>query len=203
MSFLNALEDRRSIYVLGKSIDVDEAIETIKEAVKLSSSAFNSQTSRVLILTEQAHDKFWQDIVATDVKTDMERQGFPESVWEGTKAKLDGFAAAALTALFFEDISVVKGLQEQFPHYADHFPAWSEQSTGITSVNAWVALSDIGLGANLQHYNPIIDDSVAKVFDIPASWSLRGQLVVGTPQVIPTPKSFLDDTDRFRIFHAL
>ena len=38
MSFLNALEDRRSIYVLGKSIDIDEAIDAIKEAVKLSSS---------------------------------------------------------------------------------------------------------------------------------------------------------------------
>ena len=170
MSFLNALEDRRSIYVLGKSIDIDEAIDAIKEAVKLSSSAFNSQTSRVLILIEQAHDKFWQDIVAKDVKTDMERQGFPKSVWEGTKAKLDGFAAAGLTALFFEDMAVVKGLQEQFPHYADHFLAWSEQSTGIASVNAWVALSDIGLGANLQHYNPIIEESGAKTFDIAESW---------------------------------
>jgi predicted oxidoreductase (fatty acid repression mutant protein) len=36
-----------------------------------------------------------------------------------------------LTALFFEDTDVVKSLQEQFPLYADNFPVWSEQSTGL------------------------------------------------------------------------
>lgn len=202
MSFLNSLENRRSIYALGKEIDADKAIKTIKEAVKQSPSAFNSQTSRVLILAGESHDKLWQDIVAKDLKSEMDRQGVPESVWEGTKAKLDGFAAAGLTALFFEDTAVVKGLQEQFPLYAENFPVWSEQSTGIASVNAWVALSEIGLGANLQHYNPVIDDSVAKTFDIPASWSLRGQLVVGTPQATPGSKEFMDDADRFKVFGA-
>lgn len=202
MSFLNSLEKRRSIYALGKSIDVDKTIASIKEAVKQSPSAFNSQTSRVLILAGEAHDKLWQDIVTKDLKAEMDRQGVPETVWEGTKVKLDGFAAAGLTALFFEDTAVVSELQKQFPLYADNFPVWSEQSTGIASVNTWVALSDIGLGVNLQHYNPVIDASVAKAFDIPASWALRGQLVVGTPQATPTPKAFMDDADRFKVFGA-
>ncbi|MDN6070109.1 MAG: nitroreductase family protein [Lactococcus plantarum] len=202
MSFLNSLENRRSIYALGKEIDADKAIKTIKEAVKQSPSAFNSQTSRVLILAGEDHDKLWKEIVAKDLKAEMDRQGVPESVWEGTKSKLDGFAAAGLTALFFEDTAVVKGLQEQFPLYADNFPVWSEQSTGIASVNAWVALSDIGLGANLQHYNPVIDESVAKTYDIPASWALRGQLVVGSPQATPDPKAFMDDDERFKVFGA-
>ncbi|MFZ2543561.1 MAG: nitroreductase family protein, partial [Lactococcus raffinolactis] len=131
MSFLESLANRRSIYALGDAVDVEKATATITEAVKLSPSAFNSQTSRVLILAGAEHKKLWQEIIATDLKAEMDRQGVPESAWEGTKAKLDSFAAAGLTALFFEDTDVVKGLQEQFPLYAENFPVWSEQSTGI------------------------------------------------------------------------
>lgn len=202
MSFLESLANRRSIYALGKEIDVNQATEAIKEAVKLSPSAFNSQTSRVLILAGAEHDKLWSEIVATDLKAEMDRQGVPESAWAGTKAKLDSFAAASLTALFFEDTDVVKGLQAQFPLYADNFPVWSEQSTGIASVNAWVALSELGLGANLQHYNPVIDATVAKTYGIPASWHLRGQLVVGSPEASVEHKAFMDDADRFKVFGA-
>ncbi|GFH40911.1 nitroreductase family protein [Lactococcus insecticola] len=202
MSFLESLANRRSIYALGKVVDAKQATETIKEAVKLSPSAFNSQTSRVLVLAGAEHDKLWNEIVATDLKAEMDRQGVPEAAWEGTKAKLDGFAAAGLTALFFEDTDVVKSLQEQFPLYADNFPVWSEQSTGIASVNAWVALSELGLGANLQHYNPVINDTVAKTYDIPASWNLRGQLVVGSPESGVDAKEFMNDDDRFKVFGA-
>ena len=53
-------------------------------------------------------------------------------------------------------------MQEQFALYADNFPDWSEQSNGIATANTWVALSEEGLGANLQHYNPVIDEAVAK-----------------------------------------
>jgi predicted oxidoreductase (fatty acid repression mutant protein) len=202
MSFLEALANRRSIYALGKEMDVKQATATIKEAVKLSPSAFNSQTSRVLILAGAEHDKLWQEIVAKDLKAEMDRQGVPEAAWTSTQAKLTSFAAAGMTALFFEDTDVVKGLQEKFPLYADNFPVWSEQSTGIASVNAWVALSELGLGANLQHYNPVIDASVAKTYELPASWHLRGQLVVGSPETGVEPKAFMADTDRFKVFGA-
>lgn len=200
MSFLTSLANRRSIYALGKAVDFEKATATIKEAVRQSPSAFNSQTSRVLILAGEAHDNLWHNIVAKDLKSEMDRQGVPESVWSGTKEKLDGFAAAGLTALFFEDTAVVKNLQEQFPLYADNFPVWSEQSTGIASVNAWTALSELGLGANLQHYNPVINETVAKTYDIPESWELRGQLVVGSPEADVSPKSFMADEDRFKVF---
>lgn len=202
MSFLESLKNRRSHYALGKVADVATAVATIKEAVKWSPSAFNSQTSRVLILAGAEHDKLWHDLIANDLKAEMARQGVPDEAFEGTKAKLDGFAAAGLTALFFEDTAVVKNLQEQFPLYADNFPVWSEQSTGIASVNAWTAVSELGLGANLQHYNPVINASVAKAYGIPESWNLRAQLVVGTPESEVGPKEFMADEDRFKVFGA-
>lgn len=37
----------------------------------------------------------------------------------------------------------------------------------------WMALETHGLGANLQHYNPLIDDEVKKTFDLPEHWILK------------------------------
>lgn len=201
MSFLKALESRRSVYALGKNLsNPDQAIEAIKEAVRLSPSAFNSQTGRVLILTESAQEKLWDDVVAPALKAAMKEQGVFESAWEGTKAKLESFRAAFGTALFFEDQSVVKGLQEQFPLYADNFPVWSEQGTGIVSINAWTALAELGIGGNLQHYNPLIDEAVAKEWNLPKSWKLRGQLVFGSvEEPVTQAKTFISDDDRFKV----
>jgi len=200
MTFLKSLENRRTIYALGKNVkDEQEVIDTIKEAVRLSPTAFNSQTGRVLIVTGDAQEKLWGEIVATDLKAEMDRQGVPESAWAGTKAKLDGFKAAFGTALFFEDTAVVASLQEQFPLYTDNFPVWSEQGSGIITVNAWTALAELGLGANLQHYNPVIDETVAQTFNLPASWKLRGQLVFGSIEAPAGDKDFMNDEDRFVI----
>jgi predicted oxidoreductase (fatty acid repression mutant protein) len=41
---------------------------------------------------------------------------------------------------------------------------------------------------NLQHYNPLIDDEVKKVFEIPEHWILKAQMVFGTPTQEPGPK---------------
>ncbi len=168
MSFIKSLENRRTIYALGRNVqDEAKVIETIKEAVRFSPTAFNSQTGRLLILTGDAQDKLWDEIVAPELKAAMEAQGVPESAWDNTRAKLDGFKAAFGTILFFEDQAVVKNLQEQFALYADNFPVWSEQGSGIISVNVWTALAELGLGANLQHYNPLIDEAVAKEWNLP------------------------------------
>jgi predicted oxidoreductase (fatty acid repression mutant protein) len=45
----------------------------------------------------------------------------------------------------------------------------------------WTALEAEGLGANLQHYNPLPDQKAAELFNIPLEWSLKAQLVFGTP----------------------
>jgi uncharacterized protein len=44
----------------------------------------------------------------------------------------------------------------------------------------WTALEGLGFGANLQHYNPVIDAPIAKEWDIPSDWRLIAQLVFGS-----------------------
>lgn len=202
MSFLEELKNRRSIYALGRNTEVsdEKIVEVIKEAVRQSPSAFNSQTTRVLILMNDEASAFWNELVATDLEATMKEQGAPEEAIAGTKEKLASFGASKGTALFFEDQDVVKGFQEQFALYADNFPVWSEQASGITSVNAWTALSsELGLGANLQHYNPVIDASVIAKYNVPASWKLRGQLNFGSIEAPAGDKEFMNDEDRFKV----
>ena len=64
MSFLNQIEQRRTIYSIGNNVTLSQAEieQTIKDAVRLSPSSFNSQTSRVVILFGDSHQQFW-DIV--------------------------------------------------------------------------------------------------------------------------------------------
>ena len=54
----------------------------------------------------------------------------------------------------------------------------------------WTALEAEGLGANLQHYNPLIDAKIASTWNVPQTWSLKGQLVFGKPVGQPGEKSF-------------
>ena len=172
----NLYQNRRSVYALGKNLPISEqeVIEIIDNAVKYSPSAFNSNTAHAVVLLGDNHQKLWDITYAELAKL------LPTDEAEATtKGKIDNFAAAYGTILFFEDHNVVKGLQEQFPSYADNFPLWSEQSTGIASFAVWNALAEAGVGANIQHYNPLIDEKVANEWNIPSNLVLRAQMPFG------------------------
>lgn len=196
MSFINEIQKRRSIYAIGKNVNqsVEQLDELIRTAVKYSPSSFNSQSSRTVQLFGEHHTKFWEIVRETL------RAIVPADAFEATDAKINSFSNGFATVLFYEDQNVVKNLQESFPAYADNFPIWSEHSTAIAQFSVWTALSEIGLGASLQHYNPIIDDEVAKTFDIPANWKLRAQLVLGSVEAPAAEKSFIADNERFKTF---
>jgi len=187
---------RRSQYALGKNLPMDseEVIALIKEAVRQAPSSFNSQTSRAVILLGEQSEKFWA------LTREALRPMVPAEAFVNTETKLASFAAGAGTVLFFEDQDVVKGLQEQFAAYADNFPIWSEQSSGIAQFAVWTALAEAGIGASLQHYNPVVDADVAKTWDIPASWTLRAQMPFGSNEGDFSEKAFMDDEQRFRVF---
>ena len=197
MSFLDQIKQRRTIYAIGKNVTLDNVkIESIiKEAIKHSPSSFNSQTSRVVTLFGQSHEQFWTIVLETL------RKIVPADAFQGTSDKINSFKAGYATVLFYEDQDVVKALQEQFALYADNFPVWSEHSTAIAQFAVWTALAEQNIGASLQHYNPIVDEEVAQTFDIPASWKLRAQLVLGSIEAPAGDKTFIDDATRFKTFN--
>jgi predicted oxidoreductase (fatty acid repression mutant protein) len=66
----------------------------------------------------------------------------------------------------------------------------------------WVALEAEGLGANLQHYNPLIDEKVQSTWNVPATWLLKSQLVFGHPEGEAGPKTFKPIEDRLKVYGA-
>ena len=195
--FLDLITKRRTIYAIGKNVTQSPEFLTdlIQNAIKQSPSSFNSQSSRAVILFNGEHEKFW-GFVAEKLKSYAKDE---ESAAK-TSAKMGTFVAGLGTVLFFEDLDVVKGLQDQFPSYADNFPIWAEHSTAIAQFATWTALHTEGLGASLQHYNPIVDEKVHAEWDVPANWKLRAQLVFGSVEGEARAKDFMPDQDRFKVF---
>ena len=193
---IQSLRKRRSQYSLGRNLNQSPAeIEAlIKEAIRWSPSSFNSQSSRAVILFGAQSERFWELV------RESLRPLVPAEAFGTTEQKLASFAAGVGTVLFYEDQDVVKGLQEQFALYADNFPVWSEHSTGIAQVATWTALAEAGIGASLQHYNPVVDEAVAREWSIPDSWKLRAQMPFGSNEAPFGEKTFIDDATRFKVF---
>lgn len=193
---IDTLRKRRTQYSLGKRLPVSkEQVESvIKDAVRLSPSAFNSQSSRIVILFGAESGKLW------NIAKDALRKIVPADAFAQTEARLDGFSAGAGTILFYEDQAVIKGLQGNFASYAEHFPIWSEHASGMAQFAVWSALADINIGASLQHYNPLIDAEVAKTWGVPSDWKLRSQMPFGSNESPFPEKTHIEDSVRFRVY---
>ncbi|ALZ86313.1 nitroreductase [Pseudomonas oryzihabitans] len=195
-AFIDTIKRRRSQYALGKNLPLaqDQVTALIQEAVKLSPSAFNSQSARAVILFGAESDKFWGFVMQAL------RQIVPADAFAATEGKINSFSAGAGTVLFYEDRHVVAGLQDKYPAYADNFPIWSEQASGIAQFSVWTALANAGIGASLQHYNPLPDALTAAEWQLPDTWHLRAQMPFGSIEGDFPEKGFMDDAERFRVF---
>lgn len=185
-TFAEALEHRRSYYSIGSDSPVldEEVVHIVRTAVKNVPSAFNSQSTRIVLLLGDEHKKLW-DIVKSTLK-----QRIPSDAFAKTEAKIDGcFAAGHGTVLYFEDTAVVKNLQEAFLSYAENFPTWSQHTSAMHQFAIWTMLEDAGLGASLQHYNPLIDEEVRRTWNLPGSWMLIAEMPFGTPTAEPEKRN--------------
>ena len=191
-------ETRRTIYALNKELPVSaqEITQIVEHAVKHTPSSFNSQSTRTVVLFGTEHEKLW-DIVAAEL-----RKIVPADKFEATENKLNTFKAGAGTVLFFEDQNAIKGLQEQFAAYAANFPIWADQADAMVQYAIWTTLAAANVGANLQHYNPVIDAEVAKAWDIPDNWTLRAQLVFGGIAASAGEKTVAPLEERVKVYGA-
>lgn len=185
-NFEQVIEKRRSIYHLEpKSPISDEEIEQmLAEVIKHVPSAFNSQSTRIMLLLGDSHKKFW------DMTTDALKAHMGDRDFSQTEQKMNSFKAGYGTVLFFEDTAVIKGLQEKFAGYADNFPHWSQHTNAMHQFAVWTSFATKDIGASLQHYNGIIEEQAYQAFDIPATWDLIAQMPFGTIGSEAGPKEF-------------
>ncbi len=192
-------EKRRSIYALSDQLPVsnDEIVKVVEHAILHTPSSFNSQSTRIVVLFGDDHKKLW-DITEETLRVIVG----DDEAFKSTEGKIAGFRAGAGTVLFFEDQGVVRGMQEAAPLYADNFPIWSTQTNAMHQYVIWTALASIDVGANLQHYNPIIDERVASAWNIDADWELKAQMVFGAIEQPAGDKEFKPLDERLKVFGA-
>ena len=188
MSIIESLQKRRSCYALNKTLPIAEeaVVALVREIAELVPDAFNMKSARVVCALGAKQDALWDAVY----------EAFGGKV---AREKIDGFKAAAGTVLYYIDQEVVRAVQEKFPLYAANFPIWANQANGMLQLALWSALAELGVGANLQHYNPVIDEAVARLFAVPASWRLIAQMPFGGIVTAPEAKEKEDIDARVKI----
>ena len=115
--------------------------EIVTDALLHTPSPFNSQSTRVVLLFNEEHRKFWQ-ITLDELKKKVSPEQF-----EQTTNKINGsFAAGYGTVLFYEEKKIVDNLCSAFPSYAERFPHWSQHTSAMHQFVIWTALEAEGLG---------------------------------------------------------
>lgn len=193
----SAIENRRSIYSIDDKIELSnkEIKDLVDFAVKYVPSAFNNQSTRTVLLMGDEHKKLW------DITKGILKEIVPADAFKNTEAKIDNsFRSGYGTILFYADDAATKNLMEQFPTYAEKFPGWADQSSAMHQFAIWTMLTDKGLGVNLQHYNPLIDESVRKEWGIDENWRLIAQMPFGRPTGEAGAKEFKPVSERSIVF---
>lgn len=195
MEYVNALKTRRSVYAIGNAALVpDEELQSlIGEIIEASPSAFNSQSQRTVLLLGAKHEELWK------ITLEALRKIVPEKQFPKTEAKIKSFAAGHGTLLFFDETAITEALIRDYPLYKDNFPVWAQQQAGILQGNVWTALSTLGYGASLQHYNELVESQVKAVFGFPNSWKLLAQMPFGNVLKAPGAKEYEPLGTKFKV----
>lgn len=192
----NLLKNRRSYYSISNNSPISnhQIEEIVKYAVTYVPSAFNSQSTRIVLLIGDSHRKLWE------ITMNALRKIVPAEAFSATEVKINSFAAGYGTILFYEESKTVKQLQDNFPLYAANFPVWSEHTSAMHQLAIWSMLEQEGLGASLQHYSELIHDDVIKEWSLPSTWKMIAQMPFGTPTAQPAEKTFLPIEERVFVY---
>lgn len=186
--FKDVVKRRRSIYALGQNTDysIEEITGTIRRAQQHVPSAFNSQTSRLVVITGEANNKFW------DLIYDVQKDVLDQATWDFMSPIMTGAKEGIGTVLFFEDRDAVS----QMPTQGQRTEAYKQNNSANSQYAIWLALSYMNLGGSLQHFNvgyeQGFDKAVRELFDLPESYELIAQMPFGSVEQEAGEKEHID-----------
>lgn len=175
--YIEIIKKRRSYYNLSEDVDLtnEEIKYLVEDVMNITPSHMNAETTRVVLLFDDKSKDFWTRVNET----------FDNSINE---EKFHGFYHAKGTALIFIDMNEIRDQEKNIPSYKDYFETWGQHSAAMLQLNLWQALRDEKIGASNQHYNPVIDEWVKEVYDLPEYWELVAQMPFGKIEEGPDPK---------------
>lgn len=198
-NFIEAVAHRRSYYHLDNRAMVpdSEVVNLIDELLTTMPTPFNVQSARMVLLLDMQHRELWHIVL------DTLRHITPPERFVMTQQKVErAFLSGHGTILFYEDKDALNRMRQNYPAYADNVATWSEQSSGMMQFAMWTALEDMGYGASLQHYNPLIDKAVAERWLINPDWRLIAQMPFGAPLDSPAHRTTSTPLHERRIVYS-
>lgn len=88
-AFLETTKNRRTYYQINNETTISDSRlrEIVKHTILHVPSAFNSQTTRLVVLLKKDHEKLW------DIALDVYKSQLPEATFKHTEQRLKGFRA--------------------------------------------------------------------------------------------------------------
>ncbi len=175
-SYLQHVQNRRSIRKLAHGPVSDETIHAIVEAGRWSPSSANSQPVRMVVVKER-HQELWNFIEQTL------RAKLQGAQLERALGRLPGYRAGIFSIVFYEDTTIANN-----PPAGASPAQWKNfaiQAMGITQINVWNAIAAAGLAASNQHINLQIEKELRGFLGVPETWESYSIFPVGYPAETP------------------
>lgn len=192
-------EDQQIHYVVcNESAMSEEHFEHLMHhATSIVPSAFNTQATRLVLLTGKPNQQFWSLV------RDTLQALIPEEIFAQTRLKIDQqFANSYGTILFFEDQEAVEKIKKNFSRHKESFRTYANHTSAMHQLALWLMFEDEGLGVSIQHYNLLIGETIREAFALPRSWKFIVQMPLENPtKAIPETNSGLTDSENIRIIH--
>ena len=195
-TFVELVGKRRSIYALGTNSEYSkkEITDRIRKVVKQVPSAFNSQTTRVVVLFDEANNKFWDHIY--NVQKDI----LEGDMWDMMSGIITGAKSGIGTVLFFEDLDAAK----KMPTQGTRTEAYKQNNNANAQYAVWLALAEMDLGATLQHFNVGYEQGFDKVtremFNLPETYEMIAQIPFGSVEQEAGEKEHIDADVQVKVF---
>lgn len=195
-AFTELVQSRRTRYAIGNNTDVSKetVIARIREVAREIPTALNSQTSRLVLVFGEDNEKLWRYIL------DVQKDVMPAAMWEKMSGVMEVAKGAFGTVLFFEDLDAVATNMPLQPARAE---AYKQNNNANVQFATWLALTELGLGASLQHMNvghaEGYDKGILEMFNLPANYELIAQMPFGSIEGEANPKQYIADDVRVQV----
>lgn len=194
---ITTIQKRRSQYAISGQSQVsnEKVAEVVTQVNREVPTAYNSQTNRVVLVFGQANEKVWQHIA------DVQRSVLGEEGWQMMGGIIEGAKNAQGTALFFADIEAVKNW---IPATEERQEVFKQHNSANAQYATWLALTDLGLGATLQHFNighdQGHDKGIREILDLPDSYELVAQMPFGAIEEPAGEKEYIDSETLVQVY---
>lgn len=193
--FTDLVRSRRTRYAIGNNTELtkEEITARLREVAREIPTASNSQTSRLVLVYGEDNEKLWDHIM------EVQKDVMPEGMWEMMSGVMLGAKGAVGTILFFEDLDAV----EAMPAQGERAETYKQHNNANVQYASWLALTELGLGANLQHMNVGhkygFDKGILEMFNLPANYELVAQMPFGSIEGDAHPKEYIADDVRVQV----